>query len=137
MSFRSLSRCSTGAAILEFALLAPLFIAMLFGLIEFGRAYWTRQTLKEVAFHTARCIAIDDACATQQQRVAFAVARAGDYSILVAPSEVSAASGVTCRGQASSHEVAISIPFSSPIAGFGFLPDRLEANACFPIFSGG
>ncbi|GGB50718.1 TadE/TadG family type IV pilus assembly protein [Blastomonas aquatica] len=137
MNLRRLMRSSSGAAILEFALLAPLFIAMLFGLIEFGRAYWTRQTLTEVAFHTARCMALDEACGTQQQRVTFAVARARDYAITVAPGAVAATSGGTCRGQVNSHEVAISIPFSSPIAGFGVLPERLQANACFPVFSGG
>ncbi|BAK65889.1 conserved hypothetical protein [Sphingobium sp. SYK-6] len=137
MTILRLMRCARGASILEFAILAPLFIAMLVGLIEFGRAYWIRQSLAEVAFHTARCMAMDTACANQAQSVAFAVARASDYTISIAPSAVVPTSGVSCRGQANSHQVVISTPFLSPIASFGFLPENLQVTACFPVFSSG
>jgi Flp pilus assembly protein TadG len=136
MMIRNLARSTGGAAILEFAILAPLLIGMLVGLIEFGRAYWVRQTLTEVAFQTARCMALDERCATEAERRAFAIDRARDYAIPLEPSALVTRSGVVCRGQSNSHEVAISNPFSSPIAGFGFLPARLETSSCFPVFTG-
>ena len=41
---------SSGAAIIEFALLAPVFFLFLFGTVEGSRLLWTQQTLEEVAY---------------------------------------------------------------------------------------
>lgn len=49
------SRASTA---IEFALLAGPFLLMVFGVIEFSRALWTRQVLANIATETARCVAV-------------------------------------------------------------------------------
>jgi Flp pilus assembly protein TadG len=47
-----------GATAVEFALVAPLFLMLIFGTTEFGRLLWTEQALQETAIAGARCVAI-------------------------------------------------------------------------------
>ena len=47
-----------GATAVEFALVAPMFLMLVFGAIEFGRVLWTEQALQETALAGARCMAI-------------------------------------------------------------------------------
>lgn len=53
-----------GAAAVEFALLAPVLIMLLFGIMEFGRAYNTQLTLTNAAREGVRVMAIDNNKAT-------------------------------------------------------------------------
>jgi len=39
-------RNSRGASAVEFAIVAPIFLIMMFGIIEFGRAFWIKSTLQ-------------------------------------------------------------------------------------------
>lgn len=57
-ALRSLGRAQDGATLVEFALVAPLFLALLFGTIEFGRVLWTQQALQQTAIAGARCMAL-------------------------------------------------------------------------------
>jgi hypothetical protein len=51
--------------LVEFALVAPVFLAPLFGTLEFGRALWTQQALQQTAIAGARCMALPQTnCAT-------------------------------------------------------------------------
>jgi Flp pilus assembly protein TadG len=54
----ALPRAQGGATAVEFALLAPMFLALVFGTTEFGRLLWTEQALQETAIAGARCVAI-------------------------------------------------------------------------------
>lgn len=47
-----------GATAVEFALVLPMFLMLVFGTIEFGRILWTQQALQETAIAGARCVAI-------------------------------------------------------------------------------
>ena len=62
---RALGRAQDGAIAVEFAILAPVFLALVFGTIEFGRLMWTYQALQETAIAGARCMALPQtACAS-------------------------------------------------------------------------
>ena len=64
-ALRSLGRSQYGATLVEFALVTPVFLALLFGTLEFGRALWTQQALQETAIAGARCMALPQTnCAT-------------------------------------------------------------------------
>ena len=39
-------RNSRGASAVEFAIVAPIFLIMMFGIVEFGRAFWIKSTLQ-------------------------------------------------------------------------------------------
>jgi Flp pilus assembly protein TadG len=58
--FQRAEEDSRGAAAVEFALLLPILVLMLFGIIEFGRAYNTRNTITHAAREGVRAAAIDD-----------------------------------------------------------------------------
>lgn len=53
-----------GAVAVEFALLAPVLIMILLGIMEFGRAYNTQLTLTNAAREGVRVMAIDNNAAT-------------------------------------------------------------------------
>ena len=43
---RKFARSDAGAAAVEFALAAPIMLALMFAIVEFGRAWWTKNTLQ-------------------------------------------------------------------------------------------
>jgi Flp pilus assembly protein TadG len=55
---RLLAGACGGSTAVEFALVLPMFLMLVFGGIEFGRLLWTKQALQETAIAGARCMAI-------------------------------------------------------------------------------
>lgn len=53
-------RNERGAAALEFALIAPLFILLMFGLLQFGWYLWTAEYTNSAARETARRVVVGD-----------------------------------------------------------------------------
>jgi Flp pilus assembly protein TadG len=47
-------RSNRGSAAVEFALVAPLLFLLLFGVVEFGRAWWAKNSLQYAAERAAR-----------------------------------------------------------------------------------
>lgn len=64
-----------GAAAVEFALLLPLFTALLFGILEFGWYFWTAETTNSAARETARRVVVGD-CWDQSAATSFAKGQA-------------------------------------------------------------
>ena len=60
-SLRQFISDRSGAAALEFALIGPPFILLLFGLVEFGRGLHIRNALNAAADHAQRMILIEPA----------------------------------------------------------------------------
>lgn len=128
-----LLRCSTGAAVVELALLAPAILLLMLGTIEVSRMAWTRQTLDDVAYSAARCMAVSGACATSSAQKAYAVDRAAGYGIAITDAAVTPAAAVNCRGFPNSSRITIVAPTASPLNGFlPALPNSITAQACFP-----
>lgn len=65
-TFRNKQR---GAALVEFAIGATLFLAAMFGVLEFGRALWTHNALADAARRGARYAAIHGPNATAVKNV--------------------------------------------------------------------
>lgn len=125
-----------GATVIEFALLAPVFILFLFGTIEASRMMWMQQTLEEVAYATARCASVSASCSDTAARQAFAVARSGAYGIGITTADVTAQGNVTCRGFPTSNRVVITHGFNSVLeAMVGSFPDTLTAESCYPVMA--
>ncbi len=57
-SFVRFTRNASGAVAVEFALLLPVYIAFIFGIMEFGRMIWVRNTMEFAAETAARYGAI-------------------------------------------------------------------------------
>ena len=61
---RTCRRNRRGAAVVEFAVVAPVFILLIFGMIEFGRAIMVQQILTNAAREGARVAILDSATPT-------------------------------------------------------------------------
>lgn len=135
MSWREkLRRSVAGAAIVEFALLAPVFLALLFGVVEFCRIMWVRQVVAEAAFKSARCASMGLAdCQGASNIQAYAVARAAKSGVRITTSEVTPTLSTDCNGY-TANRVAIAHRVSSPVARFiPSVPTTLSSQACFPV----
>lgn len=122
-----------GVSAIEFALLAPAFLTLIFGTIEGSRILWTKNTLDEVAFATARCMSVSLACETETQQQDFAVDRAAAYGIAIAAADVTATADADCNGFPDSSRITITHDFNSVVGGFmPSMAANLEADSCFP-----
>ena len=54
MRVRSRRRRSSGQALVEFAIVVPLLLAMVGGIIQFGILFWAQNTLTQVVRDTGR-----------------------------------------------------------------------------------
>ncbi|MHA6718807.1 TadE/TadG family type IV pilus assembly protein [Sphingomonas sp. RS6] len=125
-----------GATAIEFALLAPVFLMLLFGIIEVGRMVWVKQVLTETAYSSARCAVLASRCKSTTDVQSFATARAGRLGLRLRTNSISYTASTTCAGNSGTARVQISYPFSSPLSGFlPMLPSQLRAEGCFPKLS--
>ncbi|WP_396592612.1 TadE/TadG family type IV pilus assembly protein [Brevundimonas sp. R86498] len=129
-----LLRDRRGATAVEFAMVAPLLIAVILMVIEGNRFLWTSQAIQEAASHAARCVAIGSPdCDTDVEASAFALQRAATMGITVPASGVAIARNQTCYGVADMSRVNLDLAFNSPIANIvPAFPERVTAEACFP-----
>jgi Flp pilus assembly protein TadG len=49
-----LGRCTRGASVVEFALVTPLFFALVCGIVEFSRLYYVRLTVRDITVEATR-----------------------------------------------------------------------------------
>lgn len=69
--FRRLVRNEDGVGAVEFAILMPVVLAILFAIIEFGSIMYTRQQMLYAAREAARSYAVGQSTAGEAQDVAF------------------------------------------------------------------
>jgi Flp pilus assembly protein TadG len=109
---RQCRRNRRGAAVVEFAIVAPLFFLMVFGMIEFGRAIMVKQILTNASREGARVAVLDSQTATASQvntMVTTYLQNAGitGATITINPTEP------TSAGYGAPVTVTVRIPFSS------------------------
>lgn len=115
-----------GSSAAEFALVAPVFILLLFGTIEAGRIMWTQNALQSAVEATARCSALArPGCATVGDAQAYAVASA--MGVGIDPSAFSISTDASCGRM-----VEATYAFNSIIPLVPLEVD-LEAKACRAI----
>lgn len=61
-------RSERGAAIVEFALVVPILILLVFGIVEFGRVFYIQSTISGAAREGARAMALGDSDAEARAR---------------------------------------------------------------------
>jgi Flp pilus assembly protein TadG len=77
---------SDGTAAVELAILAPLLLVFLLGIVEFGRLMWTQAALQFAVEAAARCYTIDTTCTSVSATQAYASQQA--FGLTVASSAV-------------------------------------------------
>jgi Flp pilus assembly protein TadG len=131
---RSLRRERSGAAALEFALVAGVFLPLCLAILDAGLLLWTKGALQSTASIAARCAAITSPDCTDAQQ--FAVTTAGSWIFpgIITKINVNPAPAVVCIASAPFMMVTITCQFW---AG-GVLPPPLNGKtltsvAYFPV----
>jgi Flp pilus assembly protein TadG len=75
---RKLLSNNKGTSVVEFALLAPLFFALIFGVIDIGRAYWVLSSMEYAVEAAGRWVSINSTATSAQVK---AKAQANLYGI--------------------------------------------------------
>jgi Flp pilus assembly protein TadG len=132
-----------GTAAIEFACVAPLFLLLTFGILEFGRLLWTQSALQLAASSTARCVAIGaSACASAP--ASYAVNTANSYgafgltvsgvTITNTPSKVTNSAACSPPSGNAFVQVMLSLPTASPVAALiPQIGSALVVTACYPL----
>lgn len=81
----------SGAAAVEFALILPIFILLLFGLIQYGFYFWTAETANSSAREVARRMSVGD-CWNSAARTTFAKGHAPRITALSAAPDITTVS---------------------------------------------
>lgn len=87
-----------GAAAVEFALVLPLLIVLVMGIIDFGRVYSAQQTLTNAAREGARAMALgqsDAAARTAARNASLALGALPDSAFAASPTPCTAGAQVT------------------------------------------
>jgi len=114
-----------GAAAVEFAIILPILLLCVLGLIEFACAIWTQATLNYAVQAAARCAAVDLlTCGTAALTQQYAVSKAPGLSL--------PASDFTVTTQACGIQVAASLTFDFLVPALLPYSQTLRASACFP-----
>jgi Flp pilus assembly protein TadG len=144
MRLRTLIRAQEGATAVEFAIMAPVFLALVFGAIEFGRLLWTYQALQETAIAAARCMALPQTnCGTgtpptydAADTTAYIKEVAGQWGVPLANANITAQdNNADCGGTTGFSSVSLSYTFQSAVPYLILIPSSgipLNASACFP-----
>lgn len=141
MRLRRFWRDASGATAVEFALVAIPLLALLFGGIETGRAFWTRQAMQSVATAGARCMGVGNpACAdagvySATKTSAYLVALAHGSVVPIRAADLTLNHAATCNGVTGFSQVTIVYAFQTAVPAlikpFGDGID-LRATSCFP-----
>jgi Flp pilus assembly protein TadG len=138
-----LLRARSGNAIVDFALVLPPMLALCFGIIEYGRFFWTQEALEQTAISAARCMAVlNPSCTTgtaggtysSTNTQTFITNVASGWDITVKAANTTLNDDATCNGITNFSQVSLSITFDTAVPGI--LPmlnnGTLSATACFP-----
>jgi Flp pilus assembly protein TadG len=122
---RRFLRDRAGATAVEFGLTAPVFFALLFGLIDGGLLLWTQLGLQHATEMAARCASINkNLCADAASVKTYASTQA--LGLAMAPS-VFAVAQPACGSQ-----VTASFDFGLVGGYYGTPVITVNASACFP-----
>ena len=115
-----------GSVAVEYGIILPAFVILIFGLIDTGRLFWAQTTLDRAVEAAARCGAVDTiACGTAVKVRDYAVAEA--YGLTIASSDF------TVAAQACGVKVTAEYPFTLVIPWIATGAVTLKASACYPL----
>lgn len=122
-----------GSNAVEFALVAPLLIGLLFGIFEFGQAVWTQGILDYAVEQASRCASINTTtCNSSSAIETYAAQQTTPLSL---PASVFSATTPSC-GNLVSASYRFSFVGTLPlINGSALLPTSitLTSSSCYPI----
>jgi Flp pilus assembly protein TadG len=121
---------SGGATAVEFAFTAPLFLALIFGILQAGLALWTQFGLENAVEAAARCSSVSPTTCSSASTIA-TYAAANTLGVAI-PKSSFAYSKPSCGNQ-----VAGTYTYNYLTHYFGASAVTLSAQACFPNINAG
>lgn len=122
-----LRRRDVGAAMVEFALVLPLMLLVIGGVVDFGRMLFTEVTLTNAAREGARAAVVSTATTTDIQNRAQAASPGLTITTAATPG------GTPCATPGGNATVTVSAPFTwfilAPVSGVAGLPSTLSSTA--------
>jgi Flp pilus assembly protein TadG len=113
-------RKEQGAAAVEFALILPILVILVFGIIEFGRAYNAQVSLTGAAREGARHMAVTwDAAGVTAAKSKVVAAAALDSNVAVSISVGGAADAPCAPSKDATVEATYPLPYTIPLVGQG------------------
>lgn len=130
---RSAAHAISGSMALEYGLLLPAFLLLMFGTMDVGRLIWTYTTLHRAVEASARCAAVNPvACGTPGEVAARAASEA--WGLTVTPAAFTLQT-LSCGAQVTvTYDFSLLIPWIG-----GNRPDglsntiTLSVSACYPL----
>jgi len=107
-----------GQSLVEFALVLPVFLLLLIGIAEFGRAWMTRNILTGASREAVRIAAVQGNTASARSRANTILSSAGISGATVNIADDGAPYG-TCS---------VTVSYAFPISVAGFLPGLMGTN---------
>ncbi|MGH6986538.1 MAG: TadE/TadG family type IV pilus assembly protein [Caulobacteraceae bacterium] len=125
----------------EFALVSPIFLLLVYGILEFGRALWVHNALQQTAIAGARCEGIEEGsigstAACNSQSVTTYIQGVGSgWGITIPAANITLNTNATCAGASNFSEVTLSYTYQTVVPQLlgslaGGIP--MSADACFP-----
>jgi Flp pilus assembly protein TadG len=112
-----------GAALVEYALVLPALLALVFGIMQLGGMAWTQEALNYAVQEAARCAVVrPDLCGTPGDVQHYAASQALGLSVQASAFDVSAD---TCGV-----DVKASLAYDFILSPFNASPVQLTAEAC-------
>lgn len=125
-NLRARRNATSGASALEFAIVAPVFLAMLLGVVEFGRMAWTQTSLQYAVQRAARCASLGlTQCTTVSDVQSYAAASLNAVAVAAGSFSVS-----SCANNGT--EVSVSVPFTFVLPGLFPWRPYLASASCYP-----
>lgn len=129
-----------GATAAEFAMVVPMLVAVILGIIEFGQYLWTSSVLQQTAVQTARCMGVmQSQCASSgvyssTSSLSYGELVAAGYGLTLTGSNFTLSKTASCAGVTGFSQVTIAYRFYALVplvsAMVGGMP--MTATACFP-----
>ena len=117
-----------GVTSIEFAILLPVFVLIVFGIIELALMEWTQAALEHATSMAARCAAVNTTtCGTASAVQTYAASQA--YGITL-PASTFSYSTSPCN-----HTVSVASPgygFQFIVPFYGSITVNLTASSCYP-----
>ena len=101
-------RSERGAAAVEFAIVAPMLVFLLLGIVEFSKVMMVQSSLSAAARDGARAVTLGSTIGAAQ-----AVAQSAATSVALATSQVTVSGD--CVGKTSSTTVTVTVKYTQPV----------------------
>lgn len=118
--FRHWRDTEAGQSLVEFSLILPIFLLLLFALVDFGRGFYTWMLVTNAAREGARVAAVQSDDSTINERIydSFCSSYPGDCSLDPADLSISKTNVQGARGSAVEIDLAYDFEFVTPIGAF-------------------